>query len=85
MVLGISCDATLQQVFVPVDRTILQTEGDDSSAFTIFHQQVEGEVFNEVVAVVFEGLAIEGVEQGVASTVSNAATPGGLFWLNKGF
>jgi hypothetical protein len=37
------------------------------------HYQVEGEVFDEVICAVAEGLAIEGVKNRMASTVSSSS------------
>ena len=37
-----------------VNGTVLKAKGNDSDAFAIFHQKIESEVFNEVVAIVSE-------------------------------
>ena len=56
-----------------VQGTVLLVVGEDTAALAILHDQVEGEVFDEVVGLVAEGLAIEGVEEGVAGSVSSSA------------
>ena len=42
----------------PVDGAVLQAEGDDAAALAVLHQQVQGEVLDEVVAVVPEKLVV---------------------------
>ena len=37
-----------------VNGTVLKAKSNDSDAFAIFHQEIESEVFNEVVAIVSE-------------------------------
>ena len=58
-----------------MNRTVLQTQGNDANTSVAFHYQVEGEVLNEVIAVVLETLAIKCVQQRVTCAVSNAAAP----------
>lgn len=59
----------------PVYRAVLQAECNDPPALTIFHDQIEGEVFHKIIAVIPEGLAVQGVQQTVTCPVGNAATP----------
>merc|ERR1712172_422353 len=59
----------------PVDGAVLQAESNHSPALSILHQQVDGKVLNEVVAVIAEALAVQSVEEGVTGPVSNAAAP----------
>lgn len=64
-----------------VEGAVLLVVGENTAAFTILHDQVEGEVLDEVVGVVSERLAVEGVEKGVAGTVSSSAAAVGLATL----
>merc|ERR1719357_1965887 len=57
----------------PVDCSVFQTQRNDSSALTIFHEEIECKIFNEVVAVIPQTLSIQGVQQTVSSSVSNTA------------
>ena len=59
----------------PVDGAILKAERDHTPALAILHQEVDGEVLDEEVAVVAEALAVQGVEEGVAGPVSDTAAP----------
>lgn len=59
-----------------MDGAVLEAQGHHAAALPVLHEQVEGEVLDEVVAVVLEGLAVQGVEQGVAGPVSHTAAPG---------
>jgi len=61
-----------------VESSILHVESDNTNALAVLHDQVEGEVFNEEVGVVAERLAVEGVENGVASSVSGGSAAVGL-------
>lgn len=45
---------------------------------TIVHEQIEGEVLNEELAVELERLAIQSMQHGVASAVSSGSTSVGL-------
>jgi len=58
-----------------VQRAVLQVERYHSSAFAVFHQEIQREVLDEVVAVVPERLAVESVQERVAGPVSDTATP----------
>lgn len=53
--------------------SVFQTERNHSSAFSILHQQVQGKVLDEVVAIVAQRLAVERVQQRVAGSVRHAA------------
>ena len=59
----------------PVQRAVLQAEGDHAATLAVLHQQVEREVLDEVVAVVAERLAVQRVQQRVAGPVGHAAAP----------
>lgn len=65
----------------PVKGTIFHVKGNDTNTFAVLHDQVEGEVFDEEVGIVAEGLAIEGVENGMTSTVSSSSAAVGLTTL----
>ncbi len=52
-----------------VQSAVLLVVGEDTTALAILHNQVEGEVLDEVVGVVAQGLAVQGVEEGVAGSV----------------
>lgn len=51
---------------LPMQCSILEVQGDAPLADAVFHQQVQGEVLNEVLAVVAKWLAVERVQEGVA-------------------
>lgn len=57
-----------------VDRSVLEAQGNDTTAGTVLHDQVEGEVLNEELGVVFEGLTVEGVEDSVSGTIGGSTT-----------
>ena len=57
--------------------SVLEAECHHAAALPVLHEQVEGEVLDEVITVVLEGLAVQGVEEGVASAVSHTAAPSG--------
>jgi hypothetical protein len=61
-----------------VQGTILLVVGNDTTALTVLHQQVESEVFDEVVGVVAERLSVKGVQKSVTSTVSGSGATVGL-------
>ena len=66
-----------------VKGTVLHVERDDTDALAILHDQVESEVLNEEVGVVTEGLAVEGVEEGVAGTVGGSGATVRLATLSE--
>lgn len=55
-----------------MQRPILQAERDHTAALIAFHQQIESEILDEVVAVVAQRLAIECVQQWVTGSVGHA-------------
>lgn len=57
-----------------MDGSVFEVHGNDSNAGSVLHDEVEGEVLNEVVAVVLEGGSVESVEKGVSSSVSDTAS-----------
>jgi hypothetical protein len=64
-----------------VQSAVLLVVGEDTAALTVLHDQVEGEVLDEVVGLVAEGLAVEGVKEGVAGSVSGSTASVGLATL----
>ena len=64
-----------------VKGTVLHVERDNTDALAILHNQVQGKVLDEEVGVVTEGLAVEGVEEGVAGTVGRGGAAVGLATL----
>jgi len=61
-----------------VKSAILHVESDYANTLTILHDQVEGEILNEVGRVVPKRLTIEGVQDGMTSPVSSSCTAVGL-------
>lgn len=59
-----------------MDGSVLEVHGNDSDASSVLHDEVKGEILDEVVAVVLEGSSVEGMEKGVSGTVGNAAGSG---------
>merc|ERR1719462_231807 len=56
-----------------VDRAVFEVHGDDAFAFSVFHDEIEGEVFDEVVGVVSQGLSVQRVQHGMPGTVGHGA------------
>ena len=56
-----------------MDRSVLHAQRDNTAAFAIFHDQIDREIFNEEVRVIFQRLLIERMQHGVTSTVSRGA------------
>ena len=65
----------------PVKSTVFHVHGHNTNTLSTFHDQVEGEVLDEEVGVVTEGLAVERVEESVASTVCRSRAAVGLATL----
>jgi hypothetical protein len=65
-----------------VQGAVLLVVGKDTSALTILHNQVEGEVLDEVVGLVSERLSVESVKKGVAGSVSSSAASVSLSTLS---
>ena len=65
----------------PVERAVLHVESHDADTLAVLHDQVEREVLNEEVGVVTERLAVERVEESVASTVCRSRAAVGLATL----
>ena len=70
-----------------VQGTVFQAQGDHTSAFTyevnwncslpeqtIFHDQIQSQVLDEVVAVVTQRLSVERVQQGMTSSIRDGST-----------
>jgi hypothetical protein len=65
-----------------VQGAVLLVVGEDTAALTILHNQVEGEVLDEVVGLVSERLSVESVKKGVAGSVSSSAASVSLSTLS---
>lgn len=65
-----------------VESTVFHVESNDTDTFSIFHDQVNGKVFDEEVGVVSQRLSVEGVQHGVSSSVSGGSTSVGLSTLS---
>lgn len=61
---GVLCDES-------VDSSVFLVVGNDTLANTVLHDQVSGEVLNEVLCVVSQRLSVKSVEKSMASTVSS--------------
>lgn len=61
-----------------VERTILQIKSQHTAALALLEDQIQGEVLHKVVAVVAEGLTVEGVQQGVTGTIGHRTASMGL-------
>ena len=48
---------------------------DNSLAFTILHDQIQSEVFDEVIRVVSQRLAVQSVKKGMTRSVSGSTAP----------
>ena len=59
---GLVCTETVKS-------TVFHIQRNNTDALAILHDQVKSKVLDEEVGVVTEGLAVEGVEEGVAGTV----------------
>ena len=53
----------------PVYAAIFHAHGDHAAAFAIFHDEVEGEIFNEEIRVIFQALLIQSMQHRVTGTV----------------
>ena len=56
-----------------VERAVFHVQSHDTDAFAALHDEVKGEVLDEEVGVVAEGLAVEGMEEGMAGTVGGSS------------
>ena len=52
-----------------VKGAVLEVEGDHTHTLAVLHDEIEREVLDKEVGVVAEGLAVEGMEEGVTGTV----------------
>ena len=64
-----------------VERAVLGAQRDHAHALALVHDEVERKVLDEEVGVVTEGLAVESVEEGMASTVGRGGAAVGLATL----
>ena len=55
-----------------VDRAVFHVHGDDATARTVLHDQVEREILDEELGRIAQRLAIEGVQHGVAGAVGGS-------------
>ena len=58
-----------------VDRPVIEVPGHDAPAFAIFHDQVEGEIFDVELGLVLERLLVQRVQHRVACPVRRRAGP----------
>ncbi len=65
-----------------VEGTIFHVEGNNTDALAILHYKVERKVFDEKVRIVTQGLAIEGMQQCMTSTVSRSGAAVSLSTLS---
>lgn len=56
-----------------VEGSVFLVVGEDTTALSVLHDQIEGEELNEVVGVVAERLAVQGVKKSVTGSVSGSA------------
>ena len=64
-----------------VERAVFHVQSHDTDALAALHDEVKGEVLDEEVGVVTEGLAVEGVEERVAGTIGGGGAAVGLATL----
>ena len=64
-----------------VDRAIFHAHGDNAAAFAIFHNQIEREIFDEEIRIIFQALLIQAVQHRVTGPVGRRgrALNGGAF------
>jgi hypothetical protein len=56
-----------------VQGAVLLVVGEDTAAFSVLHDEIQGEELDEVVGVVAQGLSIESVQKSVSGSVSRGA------------
>ena len=56
----------------PVNASIFHAHGNHATAFAIFHDEVEREIFNEEVRVIFQALLIQSMQHSVPRTVGGS-------------
>lgn len=66
-----------------VEGAVLHVQGNDTDTLAILHDQVKGEVFDEEVGVVTEGLAVQSVKKSVTGTVGSGSATVRLAALAK--
>ena len=57
-----------------VDGAIFHAHGDHAAAFAIFHNQIEREIFDEEIRIIFQALLIQAVQHGMTSTVGRCGS-----------
>src|SRR3546814_504658 len=67
------CSSDLITCAETMDRTVLHAERDHTPAYAIFHDEIEREIFDEEIGVVFQALLIKRVQHGVAGAVGSGA------------
>lgn len=55
-----------------MESTVFHVEGNDTNTLAVLHDQVQGEVLDEVLGIMAQGLTVEGVEDSVASSVGGS-------------
>ena len=61
-----------------MQRSVLHVDGEHTDALAILHEQIERKVLDEEVCVVAKGLAVKGVEDGVAGPIRSGCAAIGL-------
>src|SRR3546814_20672157 len=56
-----------------MDRTVLHADRDHTPAYAIFHDEIEREIFDEEIGIVFHALLIKRVQHRVAGWVGSGA------------
>ena len=57
-----------------MEGAVFHVERNDTNTLAILHDQVQSEVFDEILRVMAKGLAVEGVKDSVASSVGSSGT-----------
>ena len=66
----------------PVEGAVLKAVGENTTALSVLHEEIDGEVLNEVLHVVeLQALSEEGIKKGLASSVGGGASSVGLSTL----
>lgn len=61
-----------------MERAVFEVECDDADAFALVHEEVKGKVLDEEIGVMFQRLAIEGVQDRVTGPIGCSRTSIGL-------
>ena len=60
--------------FEPVNTAIFHAHGDHAAAFAIFHNQVECEIFDKEIRIIFQTLLIQGMQHCMARAVRSSGS-----------